>query len=39
MVHDANIAATMLAHCEKRLLTFNVRDFRRYGHRIELIDA
>ena len=39
MVHDANIAATMLAHGEKRLLTFNVRDFRRYGQRIELIDA
>ncbi|MCY3874422.1 MAG: PIN domain-containing protein [Rhodobacteraceae bacterium] len=38
-VHDANIAVTMLFHGEKRLLTFNVRDFRRYGQRIELIDA
>lgn len=36
-VHDANIAATMLAHGERRLLTFNARDFRRYGDRIELI--
>ena len=29
-VHDANIVATMLAHGERRLLTFNIRDFRRY---------
>ena len=38
-VHDANIVATMLAHGERRLLTFNGRDFRRYGVRIELIDG
>jgi len=38
-VHDANIVATMLAHGEHRLLTFNGRDFRRYGTRIELIDG
>ena len=37
-VHDANIAATMLAHGERRLLTFNGSDFRRYGERIELVD-
>ena len=36
-VHDANIAATMLVHGERRLLTFNAADFRRYGNRIELI--
>lgn len=36
-IHDANIVATMLAHGERRLLTFNGRDFRRYGARIELI--
>ena len=36
-IHDANIAATMLAHGERRLLTFNARDFRRYGERIEVI--
>lgn len=36
-VHDANIVATMLAHNERRLLTFNRSDFRRYGDRIELI--
>lgn len=36
-IHDANIVATMLAHGERRLLTFNVADFRRYGHRIELV--
>ena len=38
-VHDANIVATMLAHRERRLLTFNVADFRRYGDRIELVDS
>lgn len=37
-IHDANIVATMLAHGEHRLLTFNTSDFRRYGERIELID-
>ena len=37
-VHDANIAATMLAHGERRLLTLNTRDFRRFGERIELVD-
>ena len=36
-VHDANIVATMLAHGERRLMTFNSRDFRRYGARIELV--
>ena len=35
-IHDANIVATMLAHGERRLLTFNPRDFRRYGDVIEL---
>ena len=37
-IHDANIVATMLAHGERRLLTFNVEDFVRYGDRIVLID-
>ena len=36
-IHDANIVATMLAHGERRLLTFNTTDFRRYGDRIELV--
>ena len=36
-IHDANIVATMLAHGERRLMTFNVADFRRYGNRIELV--
>ena len=36
-VHDANIVATMLAHGERRLLTLNTGDFRRYGGRIELV--
>ena len=36
-VHDANIVATMLAHGERRLLTFNDADFRRYGSRVELV--
>ena len=37
-VHDANIVATMIAHAETRLLTFNLRDFHRYGEHIVLID-
>ena len=37
-IHDANIVATMLAHAEMRLLTFDQDDFRRYGDRIVLID-
>ena len=36
-IHGANIVATMLAHGERRLLTFNASDFRRYGERLELI--
>ena len=36
-IHDANIVATMLANGERRLLTFNSTDFRRYGDRIELV--
>ena len=36
-VHDANIVATMLAHGETRLLTFNVADFRRFGSLIEVV--
>ena len=36
-IHDANIVATMLAHGEHRLLTFNVADFRRYENRIEIL--
>ena len=37
-VHDANIVATMMAHGETRLLTFNRKDFLRYRGHIELID-
>ena len=36
-VHDANIVATMLAHSEPRLLTFNGADFRRFGRLIEVV--
>ena len=36
-IHDANVVATMLARGERRLLTFNTSDFRRYGDRIELV--
>ncbi len=36
-IHDANIVATMLTHGERRLLTFNTADFRRYEDLIELI--
>ena len=37
-IHDANIVATMLVHGERRLLTFNVSDFRRFEDRIELME-
>ncbi|MYH40806.1 MAG: hypothetical protein F4150_03350 [Chloroflexi bacterium] len=37
--HDASFVATMLARGERRLLTFNAGDFRRYGDRIELVDG
>ncbi len=36
-VHDANIVATMLAHGETRLLTFNAADFRRFDRLIEVV--
>jgi predicted nucleic acid-binding protein len=36
-VHDANIVATMLAHGDRRLLTFNGADFRRFARLIEVI--
>jgi predicted nucleic acid-binding protein len=36
-VHDANIVATMLAHGEARLLTFNAADFRRFVSLIEVV--
>ncbi len=36
-IHDANVVATMLAYGERRLLTFNAADFRRYADRIELV--
>jgi predicted nucleic acid-binding protein len=36
-VHDANIVATMLAHRERRLPTFNGADFRRFARLIEVV--
>ncbi len=36
-VHDANIVATMLAHGERRLLTFNGADFQRFAPLIEVV--
>ena len=36
-IHDANIVATMLAYGERRLLTLNATDFRRYEDRIDLV--
>ena len=36
-IHDANIVATMLAHGEQRLMTFDIADFRRYKDRIEIL--
>ena len=38
-LHDASFVATMLARGERRLLTFNAGDFRRYGDRIEPVDG
>jgi hypothetical protein len=38
-IHDANIAATMIAHGERRLLTFNAGDFQRFGTLIELVNT
>ena len=37
-VHDTNIVATMLAHGETRLLTSNRSDFKRFAHRIEVVE-
>ena len=39
MFIDTNVVVAMLAHGERRLLTFNDSDFRRYGERIELIET
>jgi predicted nucleic acid-binding protein len=36
-VHDANVVATMMAHGERRLLTFNETDFRRFTVLIEVV--
>lgn len=36
-IHDANIAATMLAHGLRRLVTLNPRDFERFVPRIEIV--
>jgi predicted nucleic acid-binding protein len=36
-VHDANIVATMQANGVHRLLTHNVRDFKRFAHLIEVV--
>jgi predicted nucleic acid-binding protein len=36
-VHDANIVATMLAHGERRLLTFNAADFQRFAQVIDIL--
>ena len=37
-VHDANIVATMLAHGEDHILTFNGKDFRRFAPKIKVIE-
>lgn len=37
-VHDANIAATMIAHGVKRLVTLNPGDFHRYATWIEVTE-
>ena len=37
-IHDANVVATMLAHAETHLLTFDQEGFQRYAGRVVLID-
>ena len=37
-VHDADIVATLLAHGETRLLTFNGTDLRRLTPLIEIVE-
>ena len=36
---DASSRQPVLAHGERRLSAFNVGDFRRHGHRMELTDV
>jgi predicted nucleic acid-binding protein len=36
-LHDANVVATMLAYGERRLLTFNEADVRRFTVLIEVV--
>jgi len=36
-VHDSSVVATMLAYGERRLLTFNEADFRRFTTLIEIV--
>lgn len=36
-IHDANIVSTMLTYGETRLLTFDVADFSRFEHLIEIL--
>lgn len=38
-IHDANIVATMLAYGERRLLTFNAVDFRRFADHVEIVST
>ncbi len=37
-VHDANIVATMMVHQVPTLVSWNGRDFRRYGSLIDIIE-
>jgi predicted nucleic acid-binding protein len=36
-IHDACHVAVMLAHHERKLLTFNVADFKRFKSKIDII--
>jgi predicted nucleic acid-binding protein len=36
-IHDANIVAVMLVHGVKRLLTYNLDDFKKFDHWIEIL--
>ena len=38
-IHDANIVATMLAHGESQLLTYNSADFQRFTDRIQIVNS
>lgn len=37
-IHDANLVATLQSHRQERLVTANVRDFRRFESLVDIVD-